>query len=99
MTAATLYLGYFTVHEELLALDIKAYKSGLEARKAGLKELLAEIQIHKRDLDMLDKKYERHTIIKNWIIVLVRIVLRYVGASNIYISWTWSCCMFRFNWT
>lgn len=97
MTAATLYLGYFTEYEELLALDVKAYKSGLEARKAGLKELLAEIQIHRRDLDVLDKKYERHTIISNWIIELVRIVLRYVGASNIYLSCTWSCCMFKFN--
>jgi hypothetical protein len=46
---------------------------------------------------VLDKKYERHTIISNWIIVLVRIVLRYVGASNIYLSCTWSCCMLKIN--
>lgn len=86
MTAATLYLGYFTEHEELLTLDVKAYKSGLESRKAGLKELLAEIQIHRRDLDKLDKKYERHTIIRIRIIVFVRIFFRYVSASDIYLS-------------
>lgn len=58
MQVITSYLELYTVYEEQLQINIKAYKASLEARKVGLKELLVEAQIHKKDLDDLDKWLE-----------------------------------------
>ena len=54
----TSYLELYIVYEGQLQIDIKAYKVGLEARKVGLKELLIEAQLHKRELDELDRWFE-----------------------------------------
>jgi len=50
-----LYLEFWTIYEEQLKLDIKAYKASLEQKKAGLKQLLVEVQSHRKDLDELDR--------------------------------------------
>lgn len=55
MQVITSYLRLYVKYEEQLQINIKAYKVGLEARKVGLRELLIEAQIHKKDLNDLDK--------------------------------------------
>ena len=55
--AITLYLDLYAVYEDQLHMDIRSYKAGLEQRKAGLKELLGEVQIHRKDLDDLDRRF------------------------------------------
>lgn len=57
MVAITIYLDLYAVYEDQLLMDIKNYRVGLEQRKAGLKELLGEIQIHRNDFDNLDKRF------------------------------------------
>ncbi|KAH8941010.1 hypothetical protein BDL97_14G015200 [Sphagnum fallax] len=55
ITAAQLYLDQYTQFEELLKLDIKAYKQFWQLKKAYLKDLLAEIKHHREDSDKLDR--------------------------------------------
>nr|PNR26425.1 hypothetical protein PHYPA_031000 [Physcomitrium patens] len=55
MNTAILYLDLYGVYEAQLQFSIKEYKTTLESKKSGLKDLLLEIQIHKQDLDQLDK--------------------------------------------
>lgn len=57
MTSATLYLEQFSHFDEMLKVDVKAYKAALEQRKAGLKELLGEVKLHRGELDLLDKRF------------------------------------------
>ena len=56
MNAIILYLDLYAVYEDQLQMDVKSYRAGLEQRKAGLKELLGEVQIHRKDLDNLDRR-------------------------------------------
>lgn len=54
----TLYLEFWEIYENQLQLDIKAYKVGLEQKKVGLKQLLVEVQNHRKDLDELDRWFD-----------------------------------------
>lgn len=58
MNTAILYLDLYGVYEAQLQFSIKEYKTTLESKKSGLKDLLLEIQIHKQDLDQLDKWFD-----------------------------------------
>lgn len=57
MNALTFYLHLYAIYEDQLQMDIKSYKTRLEQRKAGLKELLGEVQSHRKDLDDLEKRF------------------------------------------
>jgi hypothetical protein len=57
MNALTFYLHLYAIYEDQLQMNIKSYKAGLEQRKAGLKELLGEVQSHRKDLDDLEKRF------------------------------------------
>ncbi len=56
ITAAQLYLDQYTQFEELLKLDIKAYKQFWQLKKAYMKDLLAEVKHHREDSDKLDRR-------------------------------------------
>lgn len=64
MGAVSSYMSLYEVYEEQLSLNVKDYKAGLEKKKVGLKELLVEIQGHKKDLDEFERWLDFNSLLQ-----------------------------------